>query len=259
MRIRPWKSGCLGMASLFLFLFVPGGSISASGLKMNIPEIARSRQLIVVTTRDWNAIPATVRCFERAGAGSPWEEAVPARDAVAGRNGMAWGIGLHGTHPAAGPVKQEGDGRAPAGVFRLHAIFGDASPAAAHITRFPYIQLTASSVGVDDVRSRYYNRVVDASGIKDKDWKSSEVMLGPHGLYRRGVIVEHNWQSLPGYGSCIFLHIWIGPGHGTSGCTAMALPDLTAIIRRLDASKHPLLVQLPAAEYERLKDNWRLP
>ena len=236
-----------------------GGAILESGLKKNIPEIGQSRQLVVVTARNWISSSATVRCFERAGIKGPWKEALPACDAVTGRNGMAWGIGLHGTHPAGAPVKHEGDDRAPTGVFRLHGVFGYATPAAAGVTRFPYEQLTRFSAGVDDVRSRYYNRVVDASRIKDKDWKSPEAMLTPHGLYRWGVIVEHNWKSLPGYGSCIFLHIWLAPGHGTSGCTAMALPDLLAIIRRLDSSKRPLLVQLPEPEYERLKAGWGLP
>ena len=38
-----------------------------------------------------------------------------------GRNGAAWGLGLHAAQPQ-GPQKQEGDGRAPAGVFTLGAI-----------------------------------------------------------------------------------------------------------------------------------------
>ena len=256
------RLGALAVCVLLAAGAVParaGNTTVKQKLKSHIPEIDGSRQLIVVTSRDWNAGSATIRLFERAGANSPWKEVLPPSDAVTGRNGMAWGIGLHGTHPEDGPVKHEGDGRAPAGVFQLQTIFGYASPGAAHITTFPYEQLTASSEGVNDIHSRYYNRVVDSSRIKDKDWKSSETMVTPRGLYRWGVIVEHNWQCQPGDGSCIFLHIWIGPGHGTAGCTAMALPNLVAIIRKLDASKHPLLVQLPAAGYQRLKSDWRLP
>ena len=228
-------------------------------LETHIPGIDASRQFIVVTAGNWDAVSATVRCYERPSITSPWKEALPACDAVVGRNGLAWGIGLHGTHPAEGLVKREGDGRAPAGVFRLHEVFGFVSPAGARVTKFPYMQLTASSEGIDDVRSRYYNRVVDSARIKDKDWKTSETMVGPRGLYRWGIIVEHNWNQSPGYGSCIFLHVWQAPGHGTSGCTAMALTHLTAIIHWLDESKRPLFVQLPEAEYQRLKSGWRLP
>lgn len=236
-----------------------GGAMLETGLNKRIYEIDQCRQLIVVTTRNWDAVDAKVRCYVRADAKSPWKEALPACDAVTGRNGLAWGIGLHGTHPAGARVKAEGDGRAPAGVFRLHEIFGFATRAEAGIAKFPYEQLTASSEGIDDVRSRYYNRVVDASRINDKDWTTSEVMVRPRGLYRWGVVVEHNWKQTPGFGSCIFMHTWLGPGRGTSGCTAMALRNLLAIIRWLDASQDPLLVQLPEGEYERRKGDWGLP
>lgn len=235
------------------------GATPEPGLKKNVPETRRCRQFIVVTTRDWTTVAARVLFFERADAGSPWKLAAPACDAVVGRKGLAWGIGLHGSAPAGAPVKQEGDDRAPAGVFGLEEIFGYAAPAAAGITAFPYRQLTASSEGIDDSRSRYYNRIVDASRIKARDWTISEIMTRPRESYRWGVVVEHNWGQIPGRGSCIFLHTWLGPGRGTSGCTAMSRKDLLAIIRKLDSSKLPLLVQLPAGEYEKLKAGWGLP
>jgi len=91
-------------------------------------------------------------------------------------------------------------------------------------------------------------------------------------LYKWGVVVEHNgtparvprWgprpqPTQPGAGSCIFLHIWRGPDAGTAGCTAMAEPALLDTIRWLDADKSPVLVQLPVAEYRRLKAVWTLP
>jgi D-alanyl-D-alanine dipeptidase len=237
------------------------GAMLEPGLNKRIYEMDECRQLIVVTTRSWDAVEAKVRCYARADAKSPWKEALPACDAVTGRHGMAWGVGLHGTFPGYPPPKREGDGRAPAGVFRLNEIFGYASRDDVRITKFPYVQLTASSEAVNDIRSRYYNRIVDASRIKkkEKDWTSSEIMVRPRGLYRWGVVVEHNWKQIPSLGSCIFLHAWLGPGRGTSGCTAMASRDLLALIRWLDASRHPLLVQLPEGEYEGRKGDWRLP
>ncbi|HWB61849.1 MAG TPA: L,D-transpeptidase family protein [Chthoniobacteraceae bacterium] len=245
-------------AVLFLFLFAAGGGINAAGLKKSIPEIARCRQLIVVTTAGWETSVARVNCYERE-AGGPWRMVERTFPAVVGRNGMAWGIGLHGAAPADAPVKREGDSRAPAGVFRLNEIFGFATPAASGITRFPYVQLTATSEGIDDSRSRYYNRVIDASRIKDRDWATSETMKTPSGAYRWGVFVEHNWDRQPGAGSCIFIHRWQGQERGTSGCTGMPPSSLLGLIRWLDASKQPLLVQLPAREYERLKARWGLP
>jgi L,D-peptidoglycan transpeptidase YkuD (ErfK/YbiS/YcfS/YnhG family) len=241
-----------------ILLVCTGVGINAAELKLVIPELAECRQLILVTTKDWNSSPAQLRCFERS-ADLNWKEALSATPAIAGRNGWAWGIGLHGTSPAGGLKKQEGDGRAPAGVFALNEVFGYAAASEAKINQFPYRQLTAKTEGIDDPRSRFYNRLVETSPATVKDWKTSETMLLPGGLYRWGVFVEHNWKQRSPAGSCIFLHIWTGPKVGTAGCTAMPAPRMEAIARWLDRRSHPLLVQLPEAEYQRLKDPWALP
>jgi D-alanyl-D-alanine dipeptidase len=222
----------------------------------DIPQLAHSRQLVLVTTEDWDATAAELRCFARARAGGAWRPVSASRRAVVGRNGLAWGLGLHGGPSDDGPVKREGDGRAPAGVFDFDEVFGYARPAAAEISQFPYRQLTDDLAGVDDPRSRHYNRIVSKSVC---DWQSAEVMRRPDDLYRWGVVVRHNWEPRPGYGSCIFLHRWEGPARGTAGCTALAAEHLEVLIRWLDRRRQPLLVQLPAAEYAARKAAWRLP
>ena len=78
-------------------------------------------------------------------------------------------------------------------------------------------------------------------------------------LYRLGIIVDHNAARVPGDGSCIFLHIWSGPDSVTAGCTAMPAAALEAIAGWARIEDHPVLVQLPRAEYERLRDSWALP
>jgi D-alanyl-D-alanine dipeptidase len=60
-------------------------------------------------------------------------------------------------------------------------------------------------------------------------------------------------------GSCVFLHIWSGPAQGTAGCTAMAQDQLEPILTWLDPAKTPILVQLPQAQYKKLRKPWRLP
>ena len=73
-----------------------------------------ARQLIVVTTTDWNAPTGTLRAFEREGDG--WRETTSGFTVNVGRSGAGWGLGLHDARDQdAGPVKREGDGRAPAG------------------------------------------------------------------------------------------------------------------------------------------------
>jgi D-alanyl-D-alanine dipeptidase len=219
---------------------------------------ARSRQLILVTTRDWTAVRGTLRRFERKVAGGAWMPVGASIPVVVGRGGLGWGEGL--TARVAGePSKKEGDGKAPAGVFRLGTAFGFATRGEASWLRLPYTPLTPAVECVDDTASRHYNLIVDRDAVKTVDWNSSERMRSVEG-YRWGLVVEHNASApVPGLGSCIFLHVWAGPEKGTAGCTAMRQENLEGLLRWLDSKKGPLLVQLPAAEYARLRAAWRLP
>ena len=79
-------------------------------------------------------------------------------------------------------------------------------------------------------------------------------------LYRWGILVDHNANPpVPGGGSCIFMHMWRGPGQPTVGCTAMPQADLELLLGWLDPERKPLLVQLPAVQYQKLRHRWNLP
>ncbi len=218
-----------------------------------------ARQALVVTTADWDSVPGTLRRFERASAAEPWVQVGDSIPVVVGHGGLGWGIGLHGRPPARpGPVKHEGDGRAPAGVFRLGSAFGyDPRPA---WVKLPYVRATESIKCVDDTLSSHYNQVLDQRAVQ-VDWKSHEDMRRRDEAYRLGVIVEHDWGARRqiGAGSCIFLHIWGGPGSSTVGCTAMAIENLRTVLRWLNPARAPVLVQLPRAQYRQLRAEWRLP
>jgi len=125
--------------------------------------------------------------------------------------------------------------------------------------RLPYQQVTERTEAIDDPRSRYYNRIVDRSTITHPDWSSSESMLRVGGRYRYGLMIQHNWQAEPGFGSCIFLHVWDNGQAGTTGCTATSLAHLERLLRWLDSKENPLIVQLPQPQYLRLRQSWRLP
>jgi L,D-peptidoglycan transpeptidase YkuD (ErfK/YbiS/YcfS/YnhG family) len=84
-------------------------------------------------------------------------------------------------------------------------------------------------------------------------------MLAVGDRYKFGVMLEHNWSQIPGFGSCIFLHVWDRHRSGTAGCTAVSLANLEHLIHWLDADNYPLIVQLPITEYLRLKQPWGLP
>ena len=229
-------------------------------LHHSIPQIRSCRQLIIVTTKSWNDVRASVQFLDRAEAGqAPWRKVGEQFPGVIGKQGFGWGVGLHGTGQKGAPTKMEGDQKSPAGVFKLYSVFGTASPAQVNFLRFPYEQVGPSTEAIDDPHSRYYNRIVSRTTVKYRDWSTSESMLAVGGRYRFGVMLEHNWSQIPGFGSCIFLHVWDRDRSGTAGCTAVRLAKLERLIHWLDADKYPLIVQLPKTEYLRLKQSWELP
>ena len=263
------KSGMAPLCFWLLAGLLTGASSQVIGMEPKelrrrlhaiIPEIRHGRQLIVVTTRGWNDTKATVQLFARPeGEPAAWQAFGKPFPAVVGACGFGWGIGLHGTGEPEAPCKVEGDRRAPAGVFKLYSVFGLASPDRVRFLHFPYRQVTSTTEAVDDPRSKYYNRIVNREVVSRPDWSTSESMQRVGGRYRFGVMVEHNWGQLPGYGSCIFLHLWGGADHGTSGCTAMGSPDMNRLLHWLDARQDPLVVQLPLGEYVKRRASWDLP
>ena len=212
-----------------------------------------SDQLIVVTSKGWDDIQGTAQRYERHGQTLQKLEAPFA--VVLGKNGMGWGKGLLDIGQPEGPVKQEGDGKAPAGMFKLGTAFGYAPSAE---TRLPYLPLTPTIECVDDSQSTRYNKLVDGA-VVDKDWSSSERMRRSDELYRQGIVIQHNTPATPAAGSCIFFHIWRGPTAPTRGCTAMDPADIARLFDWLDPSKSPVLVQLPEVQYEQMRERWKLP
>jgi L,D-peptidoglycan transpeptidase YkuD (ErfK/YbiS/YcfS/YnhG family) len=208
-----------------------------------------STQLLVVTTPDWDATKGTLTLYERNGGG--WTAIGAPIPVVVGRTGLAWGSGLPlPLRRDEGPVKKEGDGKAPAGLFALPALFGYASEPIS--SRMPYIAATPTVECVDDASSLHYNKIVDTREVP-KSWSSSEDMRRRDDLYREGVVVAHNANPpVSGNGSCIFLHLWSGPDSSTAGCTAMSKEHLAQLTRWLDASRHPKLLQLPHKELTKL-------
>ena len=225
------------------------GSLVAANAESPLGD---TRQLIVVVSNGSDVNQGTLATFERE-VSSKWHRLSAQIPVTLGRNGMAWGIGRHSN----APLKREGDGRSPEGVFELEKIYGSSAQPTGDL--FSYAQLSDASEGVDDPRSRSYNRIVDASAIRARDWHSSERLRPTNPMFRWIVNVKHNWQQQPGFGSCIYLHIWKAPGSPTSGCTAMSPASLERIVRWLDQRKQPLLVQLTREDYARYREPWNLP
>lgn len=241
----------LGALSAILLIALADVSAAANPL-------SRSRQCIVVVAPKWNSTAGVLRAFERASDGA-WETRGAAVPVVLGKKGLAWGIGLLDPENKVGPRKVEGDNKVPAGIFRLGPAFGYAPAEQARWIRLRYVQSTKDTEGVDDPRSRYYSRLVDRAKVTRIDWRTSEKMLRADGLYKWGLVVEHNPAARPGAGSCIFLHIWKNANTATTGCTAMAEPDLLNLLRWVDLAARPILVQMPQREYEEMRPRVGLP
>ena len=248
--------GPLLFAILILLLVACAGLPASRGAR----AWSDAQQMIVVTTADWNAATGELRRYERTGAG-PWHEVGRAAPVAIGRAGSAWGIGLHPAQTQ-GPVKREGDGRAPAGVFALGTAFGYADSAT---TTLPYHGMRESDYCIDVPDSPLYNRIVDAREVGAQAVAGStepmrrDLHLDGDQRYRLGFVIEHNPRAQPGAGSCIFAHLWKAPGAPTAGCTAMADDVMQPLLAWLDAARKPVFVLLPRAEYRRLASEWNLP
>ena len=107
-------------------------AVSAQAAAGEPRAFMQSTQMIVVTTSDWNTVEGKLQRYQR---GTPHEAWRPVGEPIAivvGQKGMGWGIGVLATDDPkvrlpSDPVKKEGDGRSPAGVFALGTAFGDAS------------------------------------------------------------------------------------------------------------------------------------
>jgi L,D-peptidoglycan transpeptidase YkuD (ErfK/YbiS/YcfS/YnhG family) len=213
-------------------------------------------QILLVRAEGHGSMAASLQRFEKQN--GQWKPVGDAFPAVVGKKGLAWGASLQGKIPEGAARKQEGDSRAPIGIYRLGRVFGYAERAPDVF--MPYVAVTPDWVCVDDGRSRYYNAVLDSAQVPESDWVSAERMLREDSLYRWGVTVEYNTSpTLPGEGSCIFLHIRKESGEGTEGCTALAEADLLTLIHWLDQGKNPMLVQGAPDDLEFLKTVFQLP
>lgn len=222
-------------------------------------DLDESRQCVVVLADNWTSTTGVMHAFERDTATAVWKARGPRVAVVLGKNGLGQGLGFVPLDFKGAPKKREGDNRAPAGIFHLSYAFGYAPMYDALWINLPYMQLSKRIEGIDDPKSRYYNRLVDRAGVATVDWRSSEKMRRDDVRYKWGVFVDHNPAAIPGAGSCIFMHIWLNSATLTVGCSAMPEADLVRLLRWLDRSREPILVQMPRANYPEIRAKYGLP
>ncbi len=219
-------------------------------------KLAASQQLVLVKSSDWNDNHATLQRYQR-DTHHQWEKIGAPIPVMIGKNGTAWGVDQQGNNDL-GPIKKEGDGRTPVGIYTIGPLFGFAAQPekTMHSEYFP---LTDTSICVDDVKSVYYNQLLDSAKVPTPDWNSGEKMLTVPG-YKWGSQVQYNsYKPVVGAGSCIFIHIWKGQDMPTTGCVAMDENNLLTVLNWLNRNKKPVLLVIPAPAFKELQSSWKLP
>ena len=251
---------------------VPAGAARATtasrGRRFGVPD--DSLQAIVVTATDWHQPKAQLRRFERQDYTQRWtliEE--PVVTVSLGRNGMAWGRGLHNiadgatsktgaAKPLPGPVKVEGDNRSPAGVFDLGEARGYADQVPDGAT-WPFLHSGTHARCMDNQRSNAYNTFVEIETRDPILLPAAELALRST-VFEYMVFVLHNTAPVVrGAGSCVFLHVWASEQQPTHGCIAMSRDDLASLITWFALEKRPVLVQLPVEQHQTFHKAWSLP
>ena len=207
---------------------------------------AGTNQVLAVTTEDWNRSHGVLRRYEKEG--DQWERVGKSVEVRLGRAGLGWGRGLHDSpHESErfAPTKEEGDLRAPAGMFSLGAAFGPSEKPPVE-TNWEWRRVTSDDYFVDDPESEHYNEWIRLKEGEAKSWESAERLS----MYELGVVVEHNIEStVNGAGSAIFLHTFGGEEAATLGCTAMGEGELQDVVAWLEPGAEPVLVQVVAVEW----------
>jgi len=194
-------------------------------------------QLLVVKAKNFEINTAVLQAFEKKE--KKWIKYKSTISVNLGRNGLGWGKGIiNFNHKKDEPIKQEGDGKAPAGLFTLKSFFGYKDLK----FNFQYLKVDKTTLCIDDSKSSFYNQIIQDN---PKNFKSFEFMKRDDNLYKYGVIVAHNEENIQNSGSCIFLHVEKSKGSPTAGCTSMKEKELLSLMKWLDKSKNPMLLQVP--------------
>lgn len=120
--------------------------------------------------------------------------------------------------------KKEGDGKTPIGEYELGIFLGTHK----EILLENYVEIDENLYWVDDVKSKYYNQLVNITKVK-KDWKSAEHLIQYPKQYEYAIEIKTNPDNIPGKGSAIFLHCSVDAP--TAGCIAIKTEKMKKIFK----------------------------
>jgi len=219
---------------MWMMMFVLAGTVffplpvSSENLPLRTQSLLdqvpdKTKQVIVVFVPQEEESGAELSCFEQHK--DHWRQRFPAVPALIGYGGLA--------KPG---EKREGDGKTPQGMYALRFSFGQkATPPG----KMPYRLMRDNDFWIDDPSSPAYNTL--QSG--DIGSVSAERMKLRDGRYDLGLLIEYNTNPIiTGFGSAIFLHIWLNPREATHGCVALKKENLKRILAWLDPEKDPVII-----------------
>jgi L,D-peptidoglycan transpeptidase YkuD (ErfK/YbiS/YcfS/YnhG family) len=208
------------------------------------PLMQAAERLVLVTVPNVTSSAGTLRLYERR-ANAGWASVGTAQLVNVGTRGVAWGPTFRALAADGEPLKVEGDKRSPAGFYTVGRPFGFAPSALAR-----YLQLRADHVCVEDPASPVYNAITTEQALGRRTGTEN---MGRMPRYRRGLVIDYPTDAAAKAGSCIFIHIWKGPGRSTEGCLTMPEPRVAALQRFAD--EHPtVLAVLPQAAVGKFGD-----
>lgn len=189
-----------------------------------LTSVSQNKQLILVTANGYNTDVANISTFEKID--DKWYQKLNT-------------TGFLGKYGFAVQMK-EGAEKSPRGKYTIGTAFGRFSNPG---TKLPYRQITTDDVWVDDPSSALYNTWQEASQNNNR-WQSAEKMN--ISAYNYGFVINYNtFKPVPGAGSAIFFHV---SNSYTLGCTGTAESNVLSILRWVDPSKEPVIIQTPASE-----------
>ncbi len=226
-----------------IFFFILLSTIISSSYAQSITSfnnnLQHNNQVVFVKTSSQNSIKGTMFLYERRNTRKRLKF-VDSFAVVVGKNGLAKDATSKIIFNDSMPVKHEGDGKSPAGIFKLGSVFSYHNLKKLHM---PFVQVDTNFYCVDDAASTYYNTLIVADTAK-YNYNSFEYMKRNDSLYEYGVWVLYNSDPvIAGNGSCIFLHVWRNENSGTAGCTAMSKENILKLIYWLNKKKNPVLLQ----------------
>lgn len=197
-------------------------------------------QLLVVISDDINSTTATMQRYIK---NEKWQKVGSSINITLGRSGL-------GYENFKEPLKNEGDGRSPIGIYPITATFSYDE----NITfNMPHWQLDENIYCVDDSDDARYNKIVKIT--KDLP-RSYEIMRRDDGVYEIGAVIGYNEQAAKKRGSCIFLHLNHNDNRPTSGCSALDKVDLMRVLKWLDYAKKPHILQIPSTECKKYQKDF---